>query len=149
MRKSIIAAALLIAAIAPNVAGAETVLSDLQPSMDNPRRVVLALNTNDERAVNNLLFNVVNIQKFYGMENVELAVVGYGSGVRNFIRSESKVADRIQSLQIYDIQFIACGNTMDAIKKGRETLIEGVAWVQAGLPEIIERQLAGWVYIKP
>ena len=45
---------------------AETELADPKPSMDNPRRIVVALNTFDERTVNNVLFNVVNMQKFYG-----------------------------------------------------------------------------------
>jgi uncharacterized protein len=139
---------LVLLLVAVNVR-ADTELSDPKPGMDNPRQIVLALNTNDEAAVNNLLFNVVNIQKFYGQENVEIAVVGYGAGVRNFLKDESKVADRIQSLNLYDVQFIACGNTLDAIGRKREQLIDGVDWVQAGLPEIVERQLRGWAYLKP
>ena len=135
--------------VSGQIALADTQLSEPKPSMDNPRQIVLALNTNDEAAVNNLLFNVVNIQKFYGQENVEIAVVGYGAGVRNFLKSDSKVADRIQSLILYDVQFVACGNTLDAIGRKRGELIEGVDWVQAGLPEIVERQLRGWIYLKP
>jgi len=133
----------------PTPAQAETELAEPRPSMDNPRRIVIALNTHDERAVNNVLFNVVNIQKFYGQENVEVAVVTYGAGVRNLIKGQSKVAERIQSLQLYDVTFLACGNTMNAIGEKRDTLIDGVDWVQAGLPEIVERQLKGWVYLKP
>ena len=135
--------------VSGQIALADTQLSEPKPSMDNPRQIVLALNTNDEAAVNNLLFNVVNIQKFYGQENVEIAVVGYGAGVRNFLKSDSKVADLIQSLILYDVQFVACGNTLDAIGRKRDELIEGVDWVQAGLPEIVERQLRGWIYLKP
>mgnify|MGYP006422417643 FL=1 len=135
--------------ISGQIALADTELSEPKPGMDNPRQIVLALNTSDETAVNNLLFNVVNIQKFYGQENVEIAVVGYGAGVRNFLKSDSKVADRIQSLILYDVQFVACGNTLDAIGRKRDELIEGVDWVQAGLPEIVERQLRGWIYLKP
>jgi uncharacterized protein len=135
--------------ISGQIALADTELSEPKPGMDNPRQIVLALNTSDETAVNNLLFNVVNIQKFYGQENVELAVVAYGAGVRNFLKPDSKVADRIQSLILYDVQFVACGNTLDAIGRKRDELIEGVDWVQAGLPEIVERQLRGWIYLKP
>ena len=139
----------LVLIFAAEGANAETVLADPKPDMDDPRRIVLALNTNDEAAVNNLLFNVVNIQKFYGQENVQLAVVAYGAGVRNFLKSESKVAERIQSLLLYDISFIACGNTLDATGRTREELLEGVEHAQAGLPEIVERQLRGWIYLKP
>ena len=138
---------LFIAVAGP--ARAETELSDPKPGMDNPRQIVLALNNNDENAVNNILFNVVNIQKFYGQENVEIAVVGYGAGVRNFLTGDSKVADRIQSLVMYDVQFIACGNTLNAIGRKSEELIDGVDLVTAGLPEIVERQLRGWIYLRP
>mgnify|MGYP003972524735 CR=1 FL=1 len=150
MRNGIVA---LIAGLFMGMTGslvhAETELSDPKPDMDNPRQIVLALTTKDEAAVNNLLFNVVNIQKFYGQENVEIAVVGYGAGVRSFLKAESKVAERIQSLQLYDIRFIACGNTLDAIGKERTELLDGIEHVQAGLPEIVERQLRGWIYLRP
>lgn len=151
MKKFLAATLILFAACAlpPSPALADTELAEPKPSMDAPRRIVIALNTFDEGAVNNILSNVVNIQKFYGQENVEVAVVTYGPGVRNLIAGQSKVAERIQSLQLYDVQFLACGNTMNAIGEKRDTLIEGVDWVQAGLPEIVERQLKGWVYLKP
>ncbi len=128
---------------------ADTELAEPKPSMDAPRRIVIALSTFDEAAVNNILYNVVNIQKFYGQENVEISVVTYGAGVRNLIKGQSKVAERIQSLQLYDVQFVACGNTMNTMGVKREALIDGVDWVQAGLPDIVERQLKGWVYLKP
>jgi len=142
-------AVFLACALPPGAARADTELADPQPSMDAPRRIVISLNSFDEKTVNNILYNVVNIQKFYGQENVEIAVVAYGPGVRNLIKGQTKVAERIQSLQLYDVQFLACGNTMNSIGHARDTLVEGVDWVQAGLPEIVERQLKGWVYIKP
>ncbi len=49
----------------------------------------------------------------------------------------------------YEIEFVACGNTLDGIHKEKSDLIAGVGWVRAGLPEIVERRLSGWVDIKP
>jgi len=128
---------------------ADTVLADPKPSFDNPRRIALTLSTDDPKIVNQLLFNVINIQKFYGMDNVKLVVVAYGAGLRALIKKTSPVAERIRSQQHYGVRFIACGNTLDAMTKKPDSLIKGVEWVQAGLPELVERQLRGWVILNP
>jgi uncharacterized protein len=142
---TLLAAFLLIAA----PARADTVLADPKPSFDNPRRIALMLSTDDPKTVNQLLFNVINIQKFYGIDNVKLVVVAFGAGLRALMNKTSPVASRIRSQQQYGIRFIACGNTLDAIKKKPDSLIKGVEWVQAGLPELVERQLRGWVILNP
>ncbi len=145
--------AILITAIlsvsAMPVAAAETRLADPQPTPDNPRRIILQLSTKDPGAINNLLFNAVNIQKFYGMDNVRIAVVAFGGGMQALYRKTSPVGERIESLLQYDIEFIACGNTMDATGNKPDELIEGVEMVTAGIPEIVERTMRGWVLIKP
>jgi intracellular sulfur oxidation DsrE/DsrF family protein len=135
-------------AAAPALA-AETKLAEPAPSPDTPRRIVLTLTTADSRAVNNVMYNVANIQKFYGMDNVRLAVVAWGAGVRALLKEESPVADRVQSLQAYDVEFVACGNTLDAMGKPWDQVLPGVQVVRAGIPEVVERRLRGWVEIAP
>lgn len=143
----LIMAALAVSAVpAP---AAETRLADPQPTPENPRRIILQLSTKDPGAINNLLFNAVNIQKFYGMDNVKIAVIAFGGGMQALYRKTSPVGERIESLLQYDIEFIACGNTMDATGHRPGELIEGVETVVAGIPEIVERTLRGWVLIKP
>lgn len=128
---------------------AETRLASPAPTPENPRKIVLQLSSKDPREMNNLLFNVVNAQKFYGMDNVKIAVVAYGDGLQALYGKTSPVADRIRSLLQYDVQFIACGNTMTATGHAPGDLIKGVELVTAGIPEIVERTLRGWVYIRP
>ena len=140
---------LVLAGLAAPPCRAETGLADPKPSFDNPRKVVFQLSTGDPRAINNLLFNVVNVQKFYGMDNVRIAVVAFGDGVSALYRETSPVRPRIESLLKYDIEFIACGNTLSAANRKPEDLIPGVAVVTAGIAEIVERTLRGWVYIRP
>lgn len=123
-------------------------MADPPPSFDEPRRIVVSLNEKDEKRVNTVLSNVMNIQKFYGPDNVQLAVVAYGPGIWSILK-ESPVRARIESLQFYDIEFIACGNTLDAVHKTKADMIDGVQWTQAGLVEIVERRLSGWVDLKP
>ena len=123
-------------------------MADPEPSMDNPRKVLVSLNFNDEKSVASLLYNVINIQKSYGQDNLEIVVLGWGPGVRALLK-DSPVRARIESQMQYDIQFIACGNTLETIGISPDNLIDGVGLVKAGLPEIIERELMGWSVIWP
>lgn len=130
-------------------AAADTVLAKPEPTPDAPRRIMLQLSSADQRVVNNLLYNVVNIQKFYGQDNVRVVVIAFGEGNQALYKDSSPVAARISSLQQYDVEFLACGNTMDSTNRKPADLIEGVSVVTAGIPEIVERQLQGWTYIHP
>lgn len=129
-------------------AQAKHAMADPEPSMDNPRKVLVSLNFNDEKKVSSLLYNVINIQKAYGQDNLEITVVGWGPGVRVLLK-DSPVRARIESQMQYDIRFVACGNTLKTIGISPDNLIEGVNLVDAGLPEIIERELMGWSVIWP
>lgn len=126
-----------------------TRLSEPEPSFAEPRKVMLQLTSRDETAINNILSNAINIQAFYGMDNVEIAIVAFGAGMEALYAETSPVQDRILSLQKYNIAFVGCGNTMEATDREPAELIDGVTYVQAGIAEIVERQLDGWVYIRP
>ncbi len=127
----------------------ETRLAAPEPTPDRPRQILLQLTNDEPRLINDLLFNVVNIQKFYGQDNVKIAVVGFGTGNRALYKDSSPVRARIESLLQYDVEFLACGNTMEATSRSRADIIEGVRVVTAGIPEIAERVLQGWIYIRP
>ncbi|MEG3618142.1 hypothetical protein V5T82_06730 [Magnetovibrio sp. PR-2] len=127
---------------------AQTVMAEPEPDFDNPRKVLISLNEKDEKRVNTVLNNVMNIQKAYGPDNVQLVLVAYGPGIWSVLK-DSPVRKRIESMMIYEVEFVACGNTLDGIHKTREDTIDGVGWARAGLQEVIERRLQGWVDLKP
>lgn len=128
---------------------AQTQLSDPKPDFDNPRRIMLQLTSSDPKVMNNVLWNAINLQKFYGIDNVEIAIIAYGDGMKALYEKDSPVADRIRSQLKYDIEFIGCGNTMTATGRKPSELIPGVKHVTAGIAEIVERKLRGWIYIRP
>ncbi len=128
---------------------AETELADPKPGFDNPRRIMLQLTSDDPKDMNNILWNAINLQKFYGIDNVEIAIVGFGGGMKAFYEKDSPVADRIKSQLKYGIEFVGCGNTMTATHRKPSELIPGVKHVTAGIAEIVERKLKGWIYIRP
>jgi len=127
----------------------ETRMADPPPGFDNPRRIILQLTSDDPRTVNSILYNAVNLQKFYGQDNVRIAVIAFGPGMEALYAGTSPVKDRITSLQQYGVEFIGCGNTMETTGHTPADLIEGVEHVTAGIAEIVERQLRGWVYVRP
>jgi len=145
-----LAAGLLgLAATAPPLRAAETALAAPWPSWEAPRQIILQLTDGEPRTAGNLLSNAVNLQKFYGQDLVKVAIIAYGDGVKAMLAGTSPVQDRIASLQQYDVEFVACGNTLAATGKTEADLLPGVKVVTAGIAEITERRLKGWIYIAP
>jgi intracellular sulfur oxidation DsrE/DsrF family protein len=147
-RRFAVGALVLLTLCRASIAG-ETVLAEPKPDPDNPRKILLQLTNDDPRIVNDLLHNVVNIQKFYGQDNVKIAVVTFGAGNRALYKDTSPVRERISSLLQYDVEFVACGNTMETTGRQPSDVIDGVEIVTAGIPEIVERMRQGWTYIRP
>lgn len=146
-RRTILTAFAALALCAAGVR--ETPLADPKPSIENPRRIVVSLPEADPARANAVFSNIINIQSFYGQDLVRIMVVAYGPGVRHLIAAETQVAERVASLRAYEIEFVACGATLDTLGLGPEALLEGIEVVQNGLPEIVERMLEGWVHLRP
>jgi len=140
---------LLFSFAAVDAGRAETVLADPKPGFDNPRKIMLQLTSSDPKDMNNVLWNAINLQKFYGIDNVKIAIVGFGDGMKAFYKKDSPVRARIESQLKYEIEFVGCGNTMTATHRSPDDLIPGVKHVTAGIAEIVERKLRGWIYIRP
>jgi intracellular sulfur oxidation DsrE/DsrF family protein len=62
------------------------------------------------------LNNAVNMQKMYGIDNIEIEIVAYGPGL-GLLTKKSTQASRVTSLAMQDIIFSACGNTMKKVEK--------------------------------
>jgi len=148
MKKLLLAPMIAVWALIGLSSPAFATMADPEPDFDNPRQVVVSLSEKDEKRVNAVLNNVMNIQKAYGADNVKLAVVAYGPGIWSILK-DSPVRARVESMLMYEIEFVACGNTLDAIHKTEADMIKGVTWTRAGLVEIVERRLSGWVDLKP
>ena len=145
----ILAMAGLLAVLAGGGALAGTKLSEPKPSFENPRKIMLQLTTDDPSAINSILWNAINLQKFYGIDNVQIAIIAYGTGMKALYAKESPVADRVRSQLKYGIEYVACANTMETTHRTAGELISGVSVVTAGIAEIAERQLRGWIYVRP
>lgn len=129
---------------------AETEFAEPKPSMDNPRKFVFPITTWSRDEVNHILGSANNVIKFYGVDNTEVVIVAYSQGIKSLLKHrDNKIRKRVKSLMTYDVEFVACQNTMDTLKIDKKDLLDGVEVVTAGIVELIERQLRGYIYIRP
>ena len=140
--KTIIAAALLaFASLQP--------LAQAADSAKPPKyRLVFHISENNPGQWNLALNNAFAFQKNVGKDNARLEIVAIGPGL-NMLKAESKVRDRITQALDQNIDVVACGETMKATHVTEADLIGGVRVVPGGLIEIVEREQAGWAYVRP
>lgn len=129
---------------------AETEFAEPKPSIDNPRQIVFSIASGEIDEMNRIISTVNNVMKFYRPENTEIVIVAYGQGLKSLLKKgDANVRKRIEALMTYDVEFIACGNTMRTLKIDKKDLLDDIGFATAGIVEIIERELGGYTYIRP
>ena len=129
---------------------AETEFADPKPSLENPRKFVFPITKNNRDEINHVLSSANNVIKFYGPEKTEVVIVAYSKGIEAVMNHRDReIKKRVEALMTYEVEFIACGNTMRTLKIEKSELIDDVEIVTAGIVELIERQLRGYIYIRP
>ena len=129
---------------------AETEFAEPKPSMEHPRKFVFPITKWNRDEINHILGSANNVIKFYGVDNTEVVIVAYSQGINALLKHrDNNIRKRVKSLMTYDVEFIACGNTMRTLKIDKKELLDGVEVVTAGIVELIERQLRGYIYIRP
>jgi len=118
--------------------------------------VAFHVDQNDPQVMNMTLNNVQNVRKYYDSigEKVTIEVVAYGPGLNMFREDKSPVKQRIaaMSLEISDLQFSACGNTLNKMQKkaGMDVpLISEATVVPSGVVQLITLQEQGYSYVRP
>jgi len=125
---------------------AESTFSDPQPTFDEPRKVAIQLYDSDLEKVNHNLSTIYNILKEYPEESLKVVVIAYGNGVRALKKDyDAHTLTRINSLMEYDVEFIVCRNTMETMNWTEKDFIDDVSYAQAGIVELIERQVDGYI----
>jgi len=109
--------------------------------------VVFQLTDNDEAKWNQALNNINIMQDTLGKENVEIELVANAGGL-NMLKFDTTVGNRLGATIKKGVTFSACGQTMKAFKVTEKDLYPGVKVVPGGNIEVMEKQEAGWTYIK-
>lgn len=132
---------------------ADTEFADPKPTIENPRQFIFPITSGDENQISHVLSSASNVMKFYGPEKCEIVIVCYSKGIKTVLTKayffDKDIQKRVRSLMTYDVEFIACGNTMKTYNVDKKELLSGVEIVTAGIVELIERQKSGWTYIRP
>ena len=111
-------------------------------------RIVFHISENNPQQWKLALNNAFAFQKNVGKDNAQIELVAIGPGL-NMLKLDSKATDGILQALDRNIDVVACGETMKATKVSAADLIGGVRVVPGGLIEIVQRQRAGWAYIRP
>ena len=114
-------------------------------------KLVVQMNTRDPEIQAEVLSNIVNVSKYYGVDNVEIELVAYGPGIY-FVTKQSEFRKRIESLMMQDVTFSACGDTIKTIKRTKGIdldLIDDVVIVKNGVPRMMDLQQQGYSYLSP
>jgi len=132
---------------------ADTEFAKPEPSIENPRQFIFPITSEDEQEISHVLSSASNVIKFYGADKCEVAIVCCSRGIKAVLAKayffDKDIQKRVRSLMTYDVEFIACGNTMKTYKMTQKELLKDVEVVTAGIVELIERQKMGWTYIRP
>ena len=134
-----------------------TMIASENPTRDDEsRNIVIHVNFSDRDRLVFVLNNVENILDYYRDKGNQVAirVVCHGPGLVLLRTDTSPVKDRLEKMadSLDELSFYACTNTLNKITKAegqQPEIIEQATLVPAGLPEIIELQRLGWIYLKP
>jgi intracellular sulfur oxidation DsrE/DsrF family protein len=111
-------------------------------------RLVIQVSDGDAAKWNLALNNARNVQTDLGSANVDIEIVAYGPGI-GMLKLDSPVATRIGEAKDAGVKVMACENTMKAQKLARADMLDGIAYVPAGVVEIVQKQQEGWAYLRP
>lgn len=119
-------------------------------------KVAIHVDQNDPQVMNMALNNAANVASYYESQGdtVTIEMVTYGPGLNMLIADKSPVAQRIStmSLEMDNISFAACANTMTGMKKktGHDVvLLSEAKIVPSGVVRLIELQEDGYAYVRP
>jgi intracellular sulfur oxidation DsrE/DsrF family protein len=149
MWKQIALIVLLVAAWGPRqmVLGADSVESGGTQKL---HRVVMQLNSGEEKVQRGVLNNIRHLYQEVGRERLQLELVAHGAGLSLLMTSTTTLGPELAQLKAdYGVKITACSNTMKAMKVTRDDLIGEVGETVPAMVRLMERQEQGWAYIKP
>lgn len=121
------------------------------PEPNAKEHVVVQVSEANPHLWNMALNNAANMTHYFGHGHVQVVVVAYGPGLKMLMHN-SKVAHRLQSLSAQGIEFDACHNTMEHMKRMTghlPKLVPSAVVVPAGVVRIIQLEQHGYQYVKP
>lgn len=114
---------------------------------DPVQGVVFQISSGDPRVLAGATRNLDNLLAAVG-PNTTIEVVAHGEGIIALL-SDGPVADEMAALGGKGIHLSACKNTMERKSISPDSLVADAHTVPSGVAEIVEKQWAGWAYVRP
>ncbi|WP_425059386.1 hypothetical protein SCACP_40790 [Sporomusa carbonis] len=106
----------------------------------------------DECAGNRCLLvlnNMKNLIGDMGAEQVAIELLANGEGVIMLLKSPGQYVDKVAQLAAQGVQFKACAHALQHAGINPGELLDVVEVVPSGVGELVKKQAAGWLYIRP
>ena len=75
--------------------------------------------------------------------------MAHSDGLVALYRAGNAEAETIRELARQGVRFVACQTTMAARGLTADDLLEEAELVPSGVAELVRRQAAGWLYLRP
>ena len=111
-------------------------------------KVILQVSDASVAKLSLTLTNARNVQAAFGKNNVEVEIVVFGPGV-DLLKFESELGDNINKAIEDGVKIVACENTMKGKNLVKADMLSSIGYVQSGVVELINKQHAGWAYVRP
>ena len=110
--------------------------------------MVYHVTTDDQRMWNQSLNNIRQMQKVLGKNNIEIELVVNGWGI-GMLKMDSVVGNRVDEAVANGVKVVACEATMTDRKLTKDDMLSSIGYVPGGVIEAIQKQKAGYAYLKP
>jgi len=142
----------LIRFIAASLVGIVAATSALaQAKLDKasqPAKLVIQVSDAEPAKWNLALNNAKNVQEELGSKNVQIEIVAYGPGI-GMLKKDAITSDRVDEATMAGIKVVACENTIRNLKLTRADIHSAASYANSGVVEIMQKQAAGWSYVRP
>ena len=118
------------------------------PAETNRDKVIIQVSDSLPEKWNLALNNARNLQEAIGRDKVDVEIVVYGPGIE-MLKMESEVGNKVDKAIAEGVKIVACQNTMKARRLTQTDMLSTVAYVPAGVVEIMRKQQQGWAYLRP
>lgn len=110
------------------------------------RKIVMQLTSGDTTVHKMLMKQLSNIMTV--APDTKIEVVCHGPGLTILVESKTIVGQKIQESKSKGVDFVACQYSMTERKVNESELVKEARIVEAGIIEVVDKQNAGWAYIK-
>jgi len=116
--------------------------------VSQPARLVIQVSDAEPAKWNLALNNARNVQEELGTANVEIEIVAYGPGL-GMLKKDAVTSGRVDEASLAGIKLVACENTMRNQKLTKSDIHTAASYASSGVVEIMQKQAAGWSYVRP